>query len=84
MVTSTKQIKRLIKLADEEELEWVIERKYRHTGSHYVVTIRKNSAAVWGDTYGDQHPVASWRVARTKLRDAIEVAMHDYLQARGY
>ena len=80
-----KQIKRLIKLAEEDELEWVIEREFRHTGSYYVVTIRHDNAAdSWGDGLKYRHPIASWRVTRTKLGDAIKVVIHDYLQARGY
>ncbi len=84
MVTSMKQIKRLIKLADEDGLEWVVERMFRDTGSYYAVTIRKDPSDTDAYAYRDQYPIASWRVTRTKLRDAIEVVIHDYLQARGY
>ncbi len=79
-----KQMKRLIKLADEDELEWEIAREFRHTGSYYVVTIRHDNASGWGDGKKYRHPIASWRVVRTQLKHAIEVVIHDYLQARGY
>ena len=79
-----KQIKRLIKLANQDDLEWAIERVFLYTGSYYVATIRKDPSDVWGDGKTYRHPVPQWRVSRTKLNDAIKVLIEDYLQARGY